>query len=728
MPFLAPLMLFGATAAGIPLILHFFYRARYKPVPWGAMKFLRLAVEQTSRRLRFQELILLLLRILVLILLALALARPFLSSAVTAGKRGEAVDAVFVMDLSYSMNAREGARTRLDMAREAALKVIDDLPPNSTVQVVTCTDRAVAAGPRSPRNLDQARLLIQNLQATQQSTDFLAGLSEAGAALSRAEGAAKEIYLFSDMQRGGWERQSSAIRVKCEELKAQGTLFLVRCGSQPVHNVAITDLRPQSDIPHTGARMPFTVIVKNTGTEPVSGLTVTLKIDGQPLDKDAQPIEKLGPGETKPVTLTGKIDKAGWRVLTAEVKADQLDDDNTFDKVVLVRDKVRVLVVDGSPNERDPEKAGSYFLTHALLPVPEEFRFQYHVQPTVVKAESVGPGALADKEVCVLVNCPVGGPGSLPQDFLQALGEFVKDGRGLFVTSGPNVDKTVYNRVLGAGGLNLLPMELSDPFDVPKDTPLFPDPNSIDEKSFLARFKLSANDPFLQLRDAFVLRGVGVVEPKADQLKDAGRVLMRFNDGRPALLAKQSGDGEVLFLTTSVDKDWGFFATNLTFQPFVHGAMTHLIERSATGFNRAAGEPIRWTPKELNKLYQVIKPDGSKARLGKPQGGANEQLALTVADTSRAGVYTIAEEGQEKGTQIAVVPDLRESETMDPLPDAQIDDLLGFKPEHLTTGGDAMSKAESVRSRNEWTVTALLIVLFLALGETAWAWYCGKAW
>jgi hypothetical protein len=109
-----------------------------------------------------------------------------------------------------------------------------------------------------------------------------------------------------------------------------------------VRNVAVVDLKPQTDIPHTGTRMPFTVLVKNTGTEPVTGLTVTLKVDGQPLDKDAQPIEKLGPGETRPVTLTGKIDQAGWRVLTAEVKPDQLDDDNKFDKVILVREKVRV--------------------------------------------------------------------------------------------------------------------------------------------------------------------------------------------------------------------------------------------------------------------------------------------------------------------------------------------------------------------------------------------------
>src|SRR4029079_15409592 len=134
----------------------------------------------------------------------------------------------------------------------------------------------------------------------------------------------KEVYLFSDLQRGGWEREPSTVRLKCDEIRAQGALFLVRCGTQAVRNVAVVDLKPQTDIPHTGSRMPFTVLVKNTGTEPVTGQTVTLKVDGQPLDKDAQPIEKIPPGETKPVTLTGKIDQAGWRVAAGEAQAQQL--------------------------------------------------------------------------------------------------------------------------------------------------------------------------------------------------------------------------------------------------------------------------------------------------------------------------------------------------------------------------------------------------------------------
>ena len=58
-------------------------------------------------------------------------------------------------------------------------------------------------------------------------------------------------------------------------------------------------------------------------------------------------------------------------MLTATVEHDDLDGDNRFDQVVLVRDQVRVLVVDGAPNEREPEKSSSYFLMHALRPVQE---------------------------------------------------------------------------------------------------------------------------------------------------------------------------------------------------------------------------------------------------------------------------------------------------------------------------------------------------------------------
>src|SRR3954471_8415572 len=135
MGFLAPYLLWGLLAASIPVILHLFFRSRYRTVPWAAMKFLLTSIEQTSRRLRFQEMLLLATRVALLLLLALALARP-ISSAVRGTGRGDAVDAAFVFDTSFSMGAADGAKTRLARAQAEALKIIDQLPPHSTVQVV----------------------------------------------------------------------------------------------------------------------------------------------------------------------------------------------------------------------------------------------------------------------------------------------------------------------------------------------------------------------------------------------------------------------------------------------------------------------------------------------------------------------------------------------------------------------------------------------------------------
>src|ERR1700746_2519135 len=76
MGFDAIFMLWGALAASIPIAIHLFFRSRYRTVPWAAMKFLLTSVEQTSRRLKFQEYLLLLLRMMLLALLALAFMRP----------------------------------------------------------------------------------------------------------------------------------------------------------------------------------------------------------------------------------------------------------------------------------------------------------------------------------------------------------------------------------------------------------------------------------------------------------------------------------------------------------------------------------------------------------------------------------------------------------------------------------------------------------------------------
>ncbi|HTD79778.1 MAG TPA: BatA domain-containing protein, partial [Chloroflexota bacterium] len=68
MAFLAPYLLWGTLAASIPVAIHLFFRSRYRTVPWAAMTFLLTSIEQTSRRLKFQELLLLCLRVALLLI------------------------------------------------------------------------------------------------------------------------------------------------------------------------------------------------------------------------------------------------------------------------------------------------------------------------------------------------------------------------------------------------------------------------------------------------------------------------------------------------------------------------------------------------------------------------------------------------------------------------------------------------------------------------------------
>ena len=736
MTFLNPWMLAGAATAAIPIALHFFYRAHYKPLPWAAMKFLRLAIEQTSRRLRFQELVLLILRILVCVILALALARPAAESLSVSGGRGESVDAVIIMDTSFSMEAPvTDTATRLDRAKEAALKVIDNLPPSSTVQIISCASGATNLGPRSPSNLDQARYIVKNLKTGSLSTDYLAGFTAAVEAFSTTTGGSREVYLIGDMQRAGWEKQSSAVRSKADEIRNQASLYLVRVGEDKIANVAIVGILPQTEIPHVNSQVAFTVLLRNSGTVPVENLNVSLNVEGQEkFQNDSAAVARVDPGETKAVTIAGKFDKSGWKLLTARINddsddtksrrnRDDLAQDNTFRLMLRVHEKIRVLVVDGSYNAAEPSKSGSFYLANALLPIPADARDEYHVKATVVRPENTGDDTLAEQDICFLANVAVE---QLDPRFVTKLDEHVRSGKGLFISSGTNVIPAEYNRLLG----KLLPAPLVEgpAFRTPEDVLAQPSLTSVDRYSFLSQMLDKDDHPLRTLAAGLTARITAVADPRdATGKGDLGRVLMRFDNDMPLLLSRSVGIGEVMFLTTSADVTWSVLCTVPAFPPFINGCVSHMNMRNATTYNRTAGEVIRWTPQDNSREYYVEPPEGERVFLGKPKEGDDR---LPPFDTTNAGVYRITPSGgsEELTDRLIFNPDLAESENLDNLTDEQIDNVLDFKPVHLETGWDGSTFTGTERSRKEWTIWVLVALLFFALGETLFAWYCGRSW
>ena len=142
----------GIGAVAIPVIIHLINRRRYKIVPWAAMKFLLAAQKQTRKRMRIEQLLLLFVRMMILGLVCLAMASvmPWAEDVWAwcgfnkFGKIGAArehrVHHIFVFDASLSMNQKVGDQTAFEVARQMALKKIQDNPSGDGYSVLLLKD------------------------------------------------------------------------------------------------------------------------------------------------------------------------------------------------------------------------------------------------------------------------------------------------------------------------------------------------------------------------------------------------------------------------------------------------------------------------------------------------------------------------------------------------------------------------------------------------------------
>ena len=841
MTFLNLFMLVGVLAAGIPVAIHLFFRSRYRTVPWAAMKFLLTSVEQTSRRLKFQEYALLVLRMMVLTLLAVAFMRPvnltllsciwvflaallfcmtlswwvltwspqsflrtivqfvvsyaiigvlwivllvlypFLTanpSAVVRGS-GDAVDAFFVFDLSYSMSAKDqDAKTRLKLAQEEAHKIIDELPPHSTVKIITCAgnDRAIL-GPHTPTDFVQARKLIDGLDVVHLATDLQQGVGLANEIIKLGQASNKELYIFSDMQKMGFEQQAGDLKKTLQDIKEKAVVHMVRCGTRTPRNVAIVDIKPQSGVPRPGERVGFAVLVRNSGAESVENLKVSLTVDGDDKNMETTAIAKIKPSETHAVTLTGKLDKPGLRVLSAKVSSDDLEADNRFEQVILVRDQVNILVVDGGFHPRDPARSSSYFLMHALLPVKDADRATYHLQPRVISPHQAAPALLMKQDIVILVNCALQGKRgpnveTLPADFVESLDPFVrKGGHGLIIFGGDNVQPESYNKLLGKK-LGLLPMPLKSAVKATENKPFFIDRGSFGPPSF---WKFKDDDYYKDFSKVEIWQTVALdegapqgkekdkkkLDPQDQEQKDEPEkkddnpvgVVARLQNGLPLIVSRKADAGEVIFVGTAADPgqldektlnpSWTDWPLRLAlYVPFVDVTTSHLLHGQTQTYNLVAGQNLGWYPTDkFDHVYSLVNPDRSLERLDTREA-ANKRIMVSKREFTHAGVYRLISQQRgldgegtidiaaalKTGTPIAVTPDLTESIDLSSLSEKELDEQIGFTPIHIVAGAGAAISTGTDRLNREWTAWVLLAVLMLVLVEVAFAWWCGRAW
>jgi len=330
----------------------------------------------------------------------------------------------------------------------------------------------------------------------------------------------------------------------------------------------------------------------------------------------------------------------GGNAHEAEVEIDH--DRFTLDDRRLTRVEVsrglHVLVVNGDPRTVRTEDE-TFFLEAALQAGGNSFIV------TTALPDELTSRNLSDFAAIFLAN--VARPG---EDAAAALEHYVEAGGGLFISVGDRVDADAWNLTMK----KVLPQ----PLGLRRTAAAAPGGSREGETVDLRPAeRLAPIDRHLPLLSSFAARGEGLTSARFFQfmllapVPDApGRtVVLRYENGAPALVEAEVGRGRVLLLTTTVDREWTDLPIRPGFLPLMQEA-ARLLAGAPSG--EASSALVAGQRREValgpdDRRIDVVKPGGQIRSLtpdaGAKAAGDRRSAARTLifAETDEPGSYRV---------------------------------------------------------------------------------------
>ena len=632
MNFLNQALLWGLAAVSLPVVIHLLNRRRFRKVPWAAMRFLKVSVEQNQRRMKLEDWILLLVRCAMIALLAFLMARPVMEGL--SGVPGSKVAAAIIVDNSASMGTRENESTRLARAQEAAHAILSGLPGGTSVALAGAFHAHEASN-----DLALVASRIDEISQTDRHADLQQSLEVAARSLKGQAASVKELYLVTDAHAPEWGN-FAALEARLRDIAMGVKVHLVAVGVPVRSNLAISSLRPAATLPSVNQPFRVDVDVTNHGSVSMSAVPVKLLVDGQ-VEGEPWIINELKPGGSQSATLYATLPSPGYHRVTVMLEGDEMPFDDRRTVVMNAREEVSVLLVDGDPGQeaRDSE---TFFLRHALAPVPEEEQADYPVQPSIVSVSDLGGENLDQHHAVVLANVA-----DVPLGFADRLASYVEAGGGLIIFAGGNLRPESYNTLLHRKH-GLLPITFSPdgvaPAEPRRAVPTETNPLELDGDLLAG----------VMFRDALGLEaGDGEYRPA-----------LRYDDGELALVESEYGRGKVFVFNSSADLEWNDFAIRPAFVPFVNRLLGRIIQNRENGLNVEAGQTLRHRASAAlagrpATVYEMRDPEALGYLTTLSEGEGSSVLEFDRAD--RAGAYQVAIEGEAEPVLFSVCPSERES-------------------------------------------------------------------
>jgi hypothetical protein len=618
--FINPYFLFGLAAGILPILIHRLIEKKAIPRTFSAVRLLLRSQRMVARPQRLKHLLLLCLRVLAVMSLVFLMARPVLTQQglLASGIRGAKI---IILDNSLSMGYKEeSGEDRFHIAKKAAEEVIKDLK-GQVILIPTAPARNRQSSDEEVRWMGPEEALKEL-----SSISLSFGRGDPVSALNKAHGKLKdlkmekEILIISDLTRGDWERfNAGKLGLPPSEVP---TTFLRIGGQKKDPNLGIKRMELVEGEGVAGVPGRMEVTVSNLSDQSQSTL-VELYLSGVKVDQKSMEVKS---GEDGTASFELFLERPGWVNGEVRLSGDRLSMDDTFYFPLKVREKIKVLIVDGDPRT-SLRSSESYYLVNALHPGGLE-RSPFLTR--VVTEEGLTHEDLKPYEALLLLNV------SHPQ--ASRLSSFLDSSKPVVIFLGDRVVPEEYNNI------PLFPWSIQEVVDRPERVA------QVDER--YGSLKSFSGAEGGSLRNASIRRYFKIEGSKGN--------LLTLGNKDPILVEADLGKGKLFLFASTADLDWNDLPLKAAYLPLIQGLLKEAagLAKSSLPVGIRLGEPFE----EKVSFHQLMGPQGGPGiyQFVLPSGEARQGINVP-SEESDLGKVSETEMAKRFGTGDVKVMEYGES-------------------------------------------------------------------
>lgn len=672
MNFLNPIFLWALPLASAPILIHLLNRRKPKHILFSHLAWIKQSHRVLMPKKKIQDILILVLRTCLILLLIFFFSRPILQTSPLFSSGLEDKTYVILLDQSASMGALDQGGDVLARAKTQVLKFIQKLDPNTKVGFIGFSERVEKEmAPTSEKS--KVSLVVRDSEVKPRPTDIFPAFQLAFQMLNNQPRGDKNILVITDAAKTGW---ASLLKegVKIENYDPEVAVTVWEAAPE-IQNGGVVDAHIH--LGEEGTLQGSASFVSSPGFKPAKDWKLSLdeRIVGQGSLQANIPNQKIN--------FEARLPDGGFFAGKITTTPDSIPFDDNYFVAGRVPRGYHLLIVDGDLGSA-PIDAESYYFRSALeSPRDPRLKSIQVIRPEVLRGEK-----LDAYDVIFLANV------ANIEESIPSLRTWVEKGGGLLISAGPSWNS---------------PMQLFR--------------GTISAQSSKVQNPTPQNNLIFSLQDMMDFQWNQVAVKKYFQIERDSTLIpiLNLENGDPLLALKKIGQGQVAFLTTTMDRAWTNLPSKPIFAPLIRELVASLADpfRQQTSLTGFVDEALQMRAEPGLGAVGIVAPDGSSQGARVDSNGMIQLPLLSLP-----GLYRVQTNKKENDFQFALNIKNLSSETKgERISRSEIKSIFPeSRIEFIRSGKKGGTDILSVLQGKDLTFTLIVLLFVLLIIETVLAW------